>query len=65
MLIILFGTKCRKCIGTFRNITQVFKFYEHDGFEVLTAVTTKNTVFWDVKMCSFLPGGDMFLQNVS
>jgi hypothetical protein len=45
------------------------------GFEVFTAVTMKNAIFWDVALCIscvdwrfkfFYPeyGGDTFLQNV-
>jgi hypothetical protein len=43
------------------------------GFEVLTAVVMKSTVFWDIMPCSPLrvnrrfdpeDGGDMFLRNV-
>jgi hypothetical protein len=30
------------------------KFHEHAGFEVFTAVTTKNAVFWDVAPCRML-----------
>jgi hypothetical protein len=43
------------------------------GFEVLTAVVMKSTIFWDITPCSPLKatcfhdpeyGGDMFLRNV-
>jgi hypothetical protein len=38
------------------------------GFEVLTAVTMKSSVFWDITSCSPVldpeNGGDMFLRNV-
>jgi hypothetical protein len=48
------------------------------GFEVLTAMSMKSYIFWDMMLCSLLKvkqhyhlffgpddGGDMFFQNVS
>jgi hypothetical protein len=52
--------------------TYVIKGY-NVRFEVFTAVTMKNAVFWDVALCrslvnqSFYPedAGDTFLRNIS
>jgi hypothetical protein len=37
------------------------------GFEVLTAVVVKRSIFWDITLGLFFDpedGGDMFLRNV-
>jgi hypothetical protein len=67
-------------------ITEFLGFVQHNisetgsvfvGFEVLTAVVMKSTIFWDITPCSVLSvyvhfggtyrdpedGGDMFLRN--
>jgi hypothetical protein len=31
---------------------QVIRLIQHVGFEVLTAVVTKSTIFWDITPCS-------------
>jgi hypothetical protein len=40
------------------------KYLMYSGFEVLTAVVMKGSVFWDIMLCSQLKvgnGGDKFL----
>jgi hypothetical protein len=71
-VLMLFSLASEK--NSFRNIKLIIV-----GFEVLTAVVMKSTIFWDIKPCSPLSvnrrfllnlfldpedGGDVFLRNV-
>jgi hypothetical protein len=41
-------------IGKELNISKIEKYVKIVGFEVFTAVTMKNAVFWDVTPCGFI-----------
>jgi hypothetical protein len=44
---------CRGCIA-WDAIGRVLSVLEYQGFEVFTAVSMKNAVFWDVAPCGFI-----------
>jgi hypothetical protein len=43
----------------------VVKFYIHVGFEVLTTIAMKSSVFWNVLSCSSIKSGDVLEKYIA
>jgi hypothetical protein len=64
-------TVCNKEYKVYKNITakyiycKITKRLHYVGFEVLTAVVMKSTIFWAITLCSPLKSQPMFRRDIS